>query len=178
MRSIRLWLVLAGSLALAGCPGDRERDTAVVGDTLPLPAAEPGAAPGPPPVAGTDTLQTYLVRLETGDQRQITGTAGFERDPGGVGTRVIVRIQDEAGGGTYQGHIHRGNRCDAPGSVVTPLEPVTTAGGTGQSVTTVDLPMETIFDANHLVVYHEPGGSPGAPLLCGSVPALPAHLQR
>jgi hypothetical protein len=38
--------------------------------------------------------------------------------------------------------------------------------------------METNFDANHLVVYHEPGGSPGAPLLCGGVPALPAHLRR
>jgi hypothetical protein len=91
----------------------------------------------------------------------------------GTGDRPIISVSLRgAVEGVHQGHVHIGT-CDSPGSAVAPLEPIdTNANGNGESITTVELPLQRLTDGAHVVVYHEAGGSPGAPIICGQIPAL------
>jgi hypothetical protein len=72
--------------------------------------------------------------------------------------------------GVYQGHVHGGSCANRTRSIVG-LEPVhVAADGAGSSTSTVDLDATTLFDGNHIVVYHEAGGSPGASITCAEIP--------
>jgi hypothetical protein len=72
--------------------------------------------------------------------------------------------------GVYQGHIHGGTCADRT-RAITPLQAVTVgADGSGSATSTVDMPAETLFDGNHIVVYHEAGGAPGASVTCAEIP--------
>lgn len=88
----------------------------------------------------------------------------------GSQTRVQVLIAGAQPNATLQGHIHRGT-CDAPGEVVAPLEAVETNDeGSGESTSTVSADPLAVFDGGHIVVYHEAGGEPGAPVTCAALP--------
>jgi hypothetical protein len=72
--------------------------------------------------------------------------------------------------GVHQGHVHTGT-CEAPGDVVSPLQPITTdANSTGEATSTVTIPIATLMNGGHIVLYHEAGGEPGAPVACAAIP--------
>jgi hypothetical protein len=91
----------------------------------------------------------------------------------GTGDQPIISVSLRgAVEGVHQGHVHTGT-CASPGRAVAPLEPIdTNANGNGESITTVELPLQTLTDGAHIVVYHEADGAPGAPIICGQIPAL------
>lgn len=73
--------------------------------------------------------------------------------------------------GIHHGHVHRGT-CAEPGAALAPLQSIDTgADGSGESITTVDIPFATLTDGSHVVVYHEANGTPGAPIVCAAIPA-------
>ncbi|HYW13561.1 MAG TPA: hypothetical protein VE871_16490, partial [Longimicrobium sp.] len=94
-------------------------------------------------------------------------------DQGGTATMVMVTLTAQ-GNSTHSGHIHTGT-CDAPGDVVVPLQDVTLANGTGNSSSTIQVPMATVMNGQHIVAYHASSGdNPGAPVVCGTIPAMAA----
>ena len=104
-------------------------------------------------------------------QFQEVGQSGITGDvrlaERGAQTEVAVNIRGAASAGNMPGHIHSGT-CDAIGSVVQPLEPVSVdAGGSGSATSTVNLNAMSVMDGQHIVVYH---GSDGTPVTCAPVP--------
>jgi hypothetical protein len=161
MRAYRVSRSLAAGcivLLLAACPADEDR--------IDDPALEPipGEEMAPPPPAPTEPEEQAInVNLREVAGSGVTGTVRLE--PTGVGTRVTVMLRG-AEPGTHQGHIHLGT-CAQPGSAVVPLEPVTVgADGSGESTTTIEQRVATLADGQHIVAYHEAGGTPGAPVAC------------
>jgi hypothetical protein len=161
MKTMRITGVAALTLALAACPGnDGTRDTAVVADDTVGRAAAPGA--------------TQRDQMDGMERINLSGIGGAQASgeaslaPDGQSTRVMVTLNN-ATPGEKQGHIHTGT-CDNLGPVVAPLEPVNVqAGGTGTSTSTVDLPAQQIMEGDHVIAYHEAGGQPGRPVVCGEV---------
>jgi hypothetical protein len=99
----------------------------------------------------------------------VTGQAQFMEHGAGQ-TMVTVNLTAQ-GGSTHSGHIHTGT-CDAPGAVVVPLQDVTLANGTGSSTSTIEVPLATVMNGQHIVAYHQSSGdNPGAPVVCGAIPA-------
>lgn len=93
----------------------------------------------------------------------------------GASTRVNVEVTGAQGAGVHQGHVHQGT-CESLGSAVAPLNPVATNDqGAGQSASTVELAMLELMNGQHVVSYHTPGGNPGPPVACASLPK--ADLQ-
>jgi hypothetical protein len=129
-------------------------------------------APGTPGiVAADDAPQT----VEDGVTVQIialegSGVGGDVRlEPEGAGTRIAVRLVG-AGQGVHMGHIH-GGTCAERGRSIVPLEAVTgDATGSGEAVSQVDMPLDSLMDGNHIIVYHEAGGAPGASVACAEIP--------
>ena len=86
----------------------------------------------------------------------------------GVESEVMVRLTGASADGTHPGHVHSGT-CEAIGSVVQPLQELTTdTTGTGTMTATVAIPTATLSDGQHIIVYHETGG---APATCAPIPA-------
>jgi hypothetical protein len=55
---------------------------------------------------------------------------------------------------------------------VAPLTPITTdASGAGEQTGEVAVPLATVMDGNHIILYHEVGGEPGNPVACAPIPA-------
>lgn len=136
-------------------------------------AAEPEeeAAPGAIAPAQPDTSRMYMVRLDGLRRPDLVGSAGFV--PRGEETFVVAGLRGTSDGGVLQGHIHQGESCDAPGDPVHPLREIRVGGdGTGRTSTTIPATISTVFDGNHLIVYHEEGGQPGETVLCGDIPVL------
>jgi hypothetical protein len=161
MKTGKIVAVFAVSLGLAACPagGDRTTDTAVMTDT-----ARPGAT-ATQPAPQMDGMERVDMRPVAGSN--VSGEASITGDA--QNTQIMVQL---TGGqpGDKQGHIHQG-RCDNIGPVAFPLESVNVqAGGTGSSTSTVNAPMTAVMDGNHLIAYHEAGGNPGAPVVCGDIP--------
>lgn len=171
MKTTRLWLLAGLPFALVACGGndtDAETDAGAVMET-----ADTAAMAPMPPAAPMDTAATAMAG---GDTVQLSAVGGS-----GVGgqavltdmsgqTQVMVMLTGTSGTGTHQGHIHQGT-CAAPGEVVAPLQPITADGSGGGTMTaTVPVPMATVMNGQHIIAYHEAGGNPGSPVVCGAIP--------
>ncbi len=164
-RNLRLLYALPVALLTVACNGDDRVDTVATTDTTMMGA--PAGTTAPAPGAGAGMGSTIAMQPVGGSG--ISGEATLTEN--GQQTQVMVRIMGSTDNSTHQGHIHQGT-CASPGSVVVPLQPITTDGqGGGTSTSTVDVPIHTAANGQHIVVYHETGGTPGAPVVCGEIPA-------
>ncbi|HEX2208165.1 MAG TPA: hypothetical protein VHG93_10825 [Longimicrobium sp.] len=171
MNANRLWVLAALPLALAACGGD-EADEGTA-DVAPTDSAITTTAP-----MGTDTAMSGAqamggaVTMNAAGNSGLTGQAQF-MDHGQGQTMVTVTLTGQ-GNGTRSGHVHQGT-CDRPGQVVAPLQDVTLANGTGTSTSTVQVPLATVMNGQHIVAYHTGSGdNPGAPAVCGQIPVQQA----
>lgn len=167
-RSSMAWFPLAVSLPLVlGACGGEPVAEAPPGGVETAGEAGPAAAAAPRP----DTTRMYMVRLDGLRRPDLIGSAGFV--PAGDQTLVIAGVRGADAGGTLQGHLHRGETCDAPGEAAIPLEDISVgADGLGRSTTTVPASIGTVFDGDHLLVYHQGDGEPGQAVICGDIPVL------
>lgn len=167
MRATRFFPVLpclALSFALAACAGDDAPAADPGAEDAAMPAATP-AVPATTPAAGV------TADIEPLDGATVSGLVTVAPAATGTGSAVTVMLRGVAAPGVHQGHIHGGTCAERTGALV-PLEPVTTdASGSGTSTATVDLPLATLTDGQHIIVYHEAGGSPGASIACAQIPA-------
>jgi hypothetical protein len=158
-------LILPLVLLATACNGDDDRTVDTVGMTDTT-------------MMGTGTMQDRAmtpqamgstVALQAVGGSGITGEATLTESA--QRTQVMVRLMGSQPNATHQGHIHEGT-CANVGSVVVPLDPITVdAQSMGTSTTTVDVPIHTVANGQHLIAYHVAGGSPGAPAACGEIPA-------
>jgi len=153
------WILAFVPFALAACAGPETADDTETATEEALPATE--AAPPPEPSSFTAQFQPL-------NESGATGQAELRA----VGESTEVRvILSGAGEGVHQGHVHTGT-CEAPGDVIAPLTPITTdASGAGEQTAEVAVPLATVMDGNHIILYHEVGGEPGAPVACAPIPA-------
>lgn len=172
MRINRLALLTIVPFALTACDPDEtgemaesiEQEAAEVdaGQSLAIDTLEVGAAGG----GGMQAAVVMNPLSGSGVSGDATVAAG---DAAGQ-SRVTVNLTAAGdAGGVHQGHIHQGT-CDSIGSVVVPLPPVTVAGGSGTATSTVAVDAMQVMDGSHVVVYHQAGGNPGAPAVCGEIP--------
>jgi hypothetical protein len=151
-------MIGAAAMIFAGCAGDTQpaEDTS----TVPLTTDAAGTAQ-----SDLDAATATLAELAGSG---VTGTVRLV--PAATGTSVTVTLTG-AREGVHQGHIHAGT-CTNRGAAVVPLSPITVAaGGTGEATSTVEVPIATVRNGNHIVVYHEAGGAPGQAVTCAEIPA-------
>ena len=172
MKIERTFLLMVLSVTLAACGGGDEAEvaegdgaamdtTAMTPAPMPMPADSGAMASGG--MAGAQT-----VALQGVGGAPVTGSVAVSE--AGGGTQVVLTVAGAGGAGTHAAHVHTGT-CDAPGDVVAPLESVTAdATGAGTSTTTLQIPMATVMNGQHIVAVHEAGGSPGAPVACAAIP--------
>lgn len=175
MKPTRLWVVAAIPLALTACGGGGEAAEGGA-DSVAAPSAETGSTTTPPAPADTGMggaqAMGGAVTMNAVGGSGVTGQAQF-MDHGQGQTMVTVNLAGQ-GSSTHSGHIHQGT-CDALGSVVAPLQDVTLANGTGTSTSTVQVPLATVMNGQHVVAYHQgQGANAGAPVVCGQIPAQQA----
>lgn len=175
MKATRLWVLTAVPFALAACGGGDEAaegsaDTgAVITDTTTATTTTP--MPADTGMSGAQAMGGAVTMNAVGSSG-VTGQAQFMEHGQGQ-TMVTVNLTAQ-GNSTHSGHIHTGT-CDAPGSVVVPLQDVTLANGTGSSSSTIQVPLATVMNGQHIVAYHASAGeNPGAPVVCGQIPAQQA----
>ncbi|HVH11454.1 MAG TPA: hypothetical protein VM759_00310 [Longimicrobium sp.] len=98
-----------------------------------------------------------------------TGEAHFsEHSP----TQTMVRATlSGQGTGAHGGAIHQGT-CESPGTAVAPLQDITLANGTGTSSSTIDVPLATVMNGQHVVVFHQGQGTSGPAIACGAIPMM------
>ena len=175
MNATRLFALTALPFALAACGGgDEEVAEGTATDTTTAPMATGDTAMAP--MAGDTGMAGHsmggAVTMNAVGTSGVTGQAQF-MDQGGTATMVMVNLTAQ-GNSTHSGHIHTGT-CDAPGDVVVPLQDVTLANGTGSASSTIQVPMATVMNGQHIVAYHQgQGESAGAPVVCGTIPAMAA----
>jgi hypothetical protein len=175
MKAFRLWGLAALPFALAACGGG---DDAAAGgaDTTAasmdsMTTTTPTSMPADTGMAGAQAMGSGVTMNAVGGSG-VTGQAQF-MDHGGGSTMVMVNLTAQ-GTTTHSGHIHQGT-CDAPGQVVAPLQDITLANGTGSSSSTVQVPLATVMNGQHIVAYHQgQGENAGAPVVCGQIPAQAA----
>jgi hypothetical protein len=174
IRLKRTWLLAALPLALAACGGDEVVETVegegvvIEGegavptvDPMPMPADTGAMAAGG--MAGGQTIPLQAI-----GGAPVSGSVQVSE--AGAATQVMLMVSGTGAAGTHAAHIHTGT-CDSPGGVVAPLESVTTdASGAGSSTSTVEVPMNTVMNGQHIVAVHEAGGDPGAPVACAAIP--------
>jgi hypothetical protein len=157
MKLARMGAVFVLALGVAACP-DRDE---------PADRNETAAADTP-----TIQQQRAEVGIEHIDMQEIAGsgiTGEASIAPDGQNTRVMVRLM---GGtpGQKNGHIHSGT-CDNLGPVLYELQAVDVAqGGAGTVTSTINSPYEQVTAGSHVIAYHESGGQPGRPVVCGEIP--------
>jgi hypothetical protein len=135
-------------------------------DTRDEPAADMPAVPATEqqPAAVTD-FTAEMIALDGSATR---GSIYIDTRGDSPVISVALRGADE---GVHQGHIHTGT-CAQPGGAVVPLEPVeTNAAGNGESISEVGIPADSLLNGQHIIVFHEAGGTPGAAVVCGEIPA-------
>ena len=175
MKRSRLWLLALLPLGIAVCGGGDTQDGAAVEDTTQAGtvATAPATTPQEPlpegnvsgPGTGTAMAPTAGgVMMNAVNNSGVSGAIVLaERG----GAPVMVRLMGVQGPGTLQGYVHGGS-CENLGGVVAPLEPITVDNtGMGSSTSNVNLALGALTDGNHVVSYHQPGGNPGAPVVCG-----------
>lgn len=153
---------LALALVLGACAGDDDAADRVATDTT-LSTTPPAPAPDAQE-ASANRIAFTPVGTST-----LTGDVGVEGDDNG--SEIAVTIRNSTDGAVHKGHIHTGT-CSTIGGVVAPLGDVTIDGDRdGDAESNVAIPMATVMNGQHIVVYHEAGGTPGAPALCVAIPA-------
>jgi hypothetical protein len=163
-RTLGKILILPLVLLTAACNGDDARTVDTVGMTD---TARMG--PGMTQDHAMTPQMGSTIALQAVGGSGITGEATLTES--GQQTQVMVRLMGSQPNATHQGHIHEGT-CANVGSVVVPLDPINVdAQNMGTSTTTVDVPIHTVANGQHLIAYHVAGGSPGAPAACGEIPA-------
>jgi hypothetical protein len=158
-------LAVALPLAFAACAP--EDDAAMEETEEAAETAAPAPTPTPPATPDLSTPMTAqftaLNNSGIGGDIQVSGEAEQ--------TRVVVQLTGSTANGVHQGHIHTGT-CEAPGANVIALQPVTIgADGIGRSESTVAVAPMTAMNGQHIVVFHEANGQPGAPVVCAAIPA-------
>jgi hypothetical protein len=176
MKSTRLWVLAALPFALAACGGgDDEAAEGTALDTATVaPSTETTSTTTPPADTGMSGAQAMggAVTMNAVGGSGVTGQAQF-MDHGQGQTMVTVNLTGQ-GSSTHSGHIHQGT-CDAPGTVVAPLQDITLANGAGTSTSTISATLATVMDGQHIVAYHQgQGANAGAPVVCGQIPAQQA----
>jgi hypothetical protein len=158
------WILAFVPFALAACAGPETADDTETATEEALPATEAT----PPPTTEPEQPASFTAQFQPINESGASGQVDLRA----IGESTEVRVTlSGAGEGVYQGHIHTGT-CDAPGDVVAPLSPITAdASGAGDQTAEVAVPLATVMDGNHIVLYHEPGGEPGAPIACAPIPA-------
>ena len=171
MQFNRIFLLVLVPLALAACE-EAADETGEMADSI---AAAPDVNAGQSlavdtlSVTGEGGMQAAVVLNELGGSGVSGETTVAPGDASGQ-TTVNVTLRAAGGaGGVHQGHIHSGT-CTQIGGVVVPLPPVTVAGGTGTATSSVAVDAMSVMDGAHVVVYHEAGGNPGSPVVCGEIP--------
>lgn len=177
MNATRLFALTALPFALAACGGGD--DEAAEGGMADTTSATMGATdtttamstmPADTGMGGAQAMGGAVTMNAVGGSG-VTGQAQFTGQ--GAQTMVMVTLNAQ-GSTTHSGHIHTGT-CEAPGDVVVPLQDVTLANGTGSSSSTIDVPLATVMNGQHIVAYHQgQGENAGGPVVCGAIPAMAA----
>lgn len=172
MKTTRLWVLAALPFALAACGGGDDEaasgadTTAASMDSITTTTST--TMPADTGMSGAQAVGSAVTMNAVGTSG-VTGQAQFMEH--GTGQTMVTVNLTAQGNTTHSGHIHEGT-CDAPGKVVAPLQDVTLANGTGSSSSTVDIPLGTVMNGQHIVAYHQgQGASAGAPVVCGQIPA-------
>jgi hypothetical protein len=159
----RLALLFAGTLVLAGCPGERGAGEAIPRDTLPAPPPVADPQPGVP--------AEEQVHLDPRTGSTVAGTAMIT--PREAETVVVVSIQAAPPNATLPVRLHTG-QCEDEGAERAALDPVRTdAAGTGRTEFTVPLPAHEILTGQHYIQVYEARGELHRGLSCGNIPARP-----
>jgi hypothetical protein len=165
------WVLAALPLALAACGGDGDEgqapattDTVTSTTVSPTPGTDTTMADTAHNSASNPTVQLAQV-----GSSGVSGQAQFMEH--GAGQTMVTVTLTGPGNGAHPGHIHAGT-CDNLGAVVAPLQAVERANGNGTSTSTVEVPMATVMNGQHVVNYHAgTGANPMAPVACGAIPA-------
>ncbi len=154
----RFCLVATLPLLLAGCAADDTADTDM--EVAEAPAADAGA---PAPDMGMGAMATTVAMAGLGD----SGASGEAiLTPSGQQTEVNVTLSGLTANASHPGPIHQGS-CDAVGSVVVPLTSISAdASGSGTMTVTAPIAADSAMAGGHIVVYHDPGGTP---IVCGAI---------
>lgn len=167
----RTWLLAALPLALAACGGGDEVEP-VEGEGVVI-EGEPAVPTVDPLPLPADTASMAGGNMQNIPLQALGGapvSGSVQVSEAGAGTQLMLMVSGAGAAGTHAAHIHTGT-CDSLGGVVAPLEPVTTdASGAGTSTSTVQVPMNTVMNGQHIVAVHEAGGDPGAPVACAAIP--------
>ena len=167
------WMPMLVALVLAACGGaEREgTDTAQgAGDVATLPATAPRESLPDTNVTGAGTGTATAPTGET-IKLNAVGNSGVNGEVTVQGmdghSRVVVRVTGAKAAGAMQGHVHEGT-CEKLGKPVAPLEAITVnETGMGSSTSMVNLGPADLTDGEHVVAFHQPGGKPGAAVVCG-----------
>jgi hypothetical protein len=159
-KALTFSLMIASSLALAGCGGG--------GDENGGEAAPPPPPPPPPPAAG-GPVEVELAQV--GDSGQ-TGRATLKETPDGV--RVVLKLASR-GTGPHPAHIHAGN-CPKPEEFpIWGLPDV--RKGKSETVLGTGLrgePAPTLADLrskDYAINVHKSAAQPDVYIACGDIPA-------
>ena len=155
----RLCTIAALPLILAACAAEDSADT----DVADMPADTADVAAAPAPDAGRGAMATTVAMTGLGD----SGASGEAiLTPSGGQTEVSVTLSGLTANAAHPGHIHQGT-CDALGTVVVPLTPINAdASGSGTATVTAPIAADSAMAGDHIVVYHDPGGTP---IVCGAI---------
>lgn len=146
-------------LVLAACATDEPAE----GDTMATSEADSAAMQPAGPASGMGDMASTVSMTALGESG-VSGEAILT--PSGDQTEVSVTLNGLEANASHPGHIHQGS-CEAVGSVVVPLSPITAdASGSGTMTTTAAVSADSTMAGGHIVVYHDPGGTP---VVCGAV---------
>lgn len=160
-------------VALAACGGGGDEGQApATSDTVssttvaPMPGADSAGAAGD--TSHTSASNPTLQMAAIGNSG-VSGTAQLMEH--GAGQTMVTVSLTGTGSGSHPGHIHSGT-CDNLGAVVVPLQTVERANGSGTSTSTVEVPIATVMNGQHVVNFHAGAGdNPMAPVACAQIPA-------
>lgn len=170
MKTTRLWVLTTLPFALAACGGGDDAaeggaDTTASMDSMTTTTST--TMPADTGMSGAQAMGSAVTMNAVGSSG-VMGQAQFMDHSGG--TMVTVNLTAQ-GNTTHSGHIHTGT-CDALGPVVAPLQDVTLANGTGSSSSTLQIPLGTVMNGQHILAYHQgQGENAGAAVVCGQIPA-------
>lgn len=161
-------------VALAACGGGGDEGQApdttdTVSSTTVAPA--PGGDTMPPAMGDSahTSASNPSIQLAAVGNSGVSGTAQL-MEHGANQTMVTVSLTG-TGSGSHPGHIHSGT-CENLGAVVAPLQAVERANGNGTSTSTVEVPIATVMNGQHVVNFHAGAGdNPMAPVACAQIPA-------
>ena len=151
------WMLAFAPFVFAACAApDEAEDAETAAEEAPVAEAPAPAEP-----------MTHMAQVTALNESGTTGQVEIRAMGEGTELRVMLMGATE---GVHQGMIHAGT-CDAPGEVVTQLQPITAdATGNGETTSEVSVPLSTVMNGSHIVVYHAAGGEPGQPVACASIP--------